>query len=158
MGQFGVSRRDPSRPRGPGNYTLTAPPRQLKLGSWVGQGLDHYGAAVVYRVRVDKPANGRVIIRLPGLKGTAAAIHVGDQVRPLVFPPYEADVTDLLSDGPNDVRIEVIGGRHNILGPLHTPWESWTGPGQFSPLNEKWTQDYLLNDHGLMQPVEVVTG
>jgi len=51
----------------------------------------------------------------------------------------------------------VIGGRHNILGPLHTPWEAWTGPGEFSPSNPRWRFEYYLNDHGLMGPVVVET-
>ena len=33
-----------------------------------------------------------------------------------------ADVTDVLRDGKNEVALEVVGGRKNILGPLHTPW------------------------------------
>jgi hypothetical protein len=156
VGPFGVARRDETQPRRPGNITLTAPPRQLQLGSWVGQGLDHYSGAVFYRLKIARPPQGRLMIRLPGLEATAAAVHVGDATMPLVFPPYEADITDALVEGLTEVRIEVIGGRRNILGPLHVPWESWTGPKQFDPRNEKWTDDYLLTDHGLCQPVEVV--
>ena len=66
-------------------------------------------------------------------------------------------IRDRLGAGTNQVAIEVIGGRHNILGPLHTPWEAWTGPGEFSPSNAKWRFEYYLNDHGLMGPVVVET-
>jgi hypothetical protein len=63
----------------------------------------------------------------------------------------EADITDALNDGDNTVDIEVIGGRKNILGPLHVPWGQWTGPGQFDPGHRAWTDEYLLNPHGLLQ-------
>jgi hypothetical protein len=62
-----------------------------------------------------------------------------------------------MTEGQNEVIVEVIGGRHNILGPLHVPWEAWTGPGEFSPDNKKWKSQYLLVDHGLTAPVLVQT-
>jgi hypothetical protein len=63
-----------------------------------------------------------------------------------------ADVTDALAGGAAEVAVEVIGGRKNILGPLHVPWRPWTGPGEFDPHNKLWTDEYLLNDHGLTAP------
>ena len=47
--------------------------------------------------------------------------------------------------------VEVIGGRKNILGPLHTPWGPGTGPHSFSPDHPEWTLEYHLTEHGLMQ-------
>jgi hypothetical protein len=69
----------------------------------------------------------------------------------LPWEPFEADITDSLADGVNDVVVEVIGGRKNILGPLHVPQEERTGPDQFSPDHPRWRFEYLLNDHGLME-------
>ena len=91
----------------------------------------------------------RVRVRLEGVQCTAAVIHAGG--RPFVLPwaPFEADITEGLSDGANQVVVEVIGGRHNIMGPLHTPARPWVGPENFSPHDKTWTQDYLLHDHGL---------
>jgi hypothetical protein len=157
-GDFGVTKRDPREPPSPGNVTLIAPVRQLGLGSWVGQGLDFYGAAVRYRLTVTRPpGNQRLHIRLPGICCTAAAIHVGDRTFVLPWAPFEADVTEALENGTNDVGIEVIGGRKNILGPLHVPWEPRTGAETFSPDHPKWSRNYLLNDHGLMKPVLIET-
>lgn len=156
VGEFGVSTRD-GDPR-PGSMTLTEPPRTLEEGSWVGQGLDTYGGAVRYTVSVRGPGEGRrVRLLLPELSCTAAVIHAGGEQFVMPWAPFAADITDALTEATNEVVVEVIGGRHNILGPLHTPWEAWTGPGEFDPDNEKWRFEYYLNDHGLMGPVVVET-
>jgi len=153
VGDFGV---EPTGGAGearlPGMIAIVAPPKQLRAGSWVGQGLDFYGGAVTYRMKVIRPAGAGVRISLPKIACTAAAVHVGDETFPLLWPPYAADITDALAEGENEVLVEVIGGRKNILGPLHTPWQRWTGPRQFDPADENWQAEYLLTDHGLLSP------
>ena len=156
IGPFGV-RRTGAKPTFDG-YTLTAPPTELPAGSWVGQGLDFYGGAVKYRIGVPDSVRSavedgrRVRLALPEVECTAAAIHVGDETFVLPWPPMSADITEALTAGAEEVCVEVIGGRKNILGPLHTPWGGWTGPNHFSPHDEQWTDDYILNDHGLTAP------
>ncbi|KPK83847.1 MAG: hypothetical protein AMJ81_07150 [Phycisphaerae bacterium SM23_33] len=136
-------------------HTLTRPPTELAHGSWVGQGLDFYGGAVMYRIPVDgsvrqAAARGkRVRLAMPAVRCTCAAVHVGERTFVLAWPPMAADITEPLAAG-GDVAIEIIGGRKNILGPLHVPWLPWTGPGEFDPHHPQWTDEYLLNDHGLM--------
>jgi len=155
VGDFAVKRRGKEAPA-PGRVTLLTPKPTLALGSWVGQGLDFYGGAVRYSIEVEKPAAGQgVRVRLPGVACTCAALHVNGKVFVLPWAPFEADVTSALRDGPNTVEIEVVGGRKNILGPLHTPWGMGTGPHSFSPDNGEWTFEYHLTDHGLMEPVVV---
>ncbi|MBI5723298.1 MAG: hypothetical protein HZA50_05020 [Planctomycetes bacterium] len=159
VGTFGV-RKTAEGPGEPGDWTIVAPPTQLQLGSWVGQGLDFYGGSVKYRVRLPNPLPGparqpaarRVILSLPGLAATAVVVHVGEKSFALPWAPFEADITDSLAGGADQAVIEIIGGRKNILGPLHTPWEGWTGPDQFNPGNSKWTRNYLLTGHGLTAP------
>ena len=161
IGAFGVHHTGPKRTFDA--YTLTAAPTELGAGSWVGQGLDFYGGAVEYRVKVPASvrdavsAGGRVRVTLPTVKCTCAAVHVGEQVFVLPWPPMAAEITQALTgrkDGPDcdEIVVEVIGGRHNILGPLHTEWVAWTGPESFDPHHKDWTDEYLLNDHGLMGP------
>jgi hypothetical protein len=158
IGSFGVRQHGPGRRAG--NFTLVAPPAELAAGSWVGQGLDFYGAAVRYRLTVpasvwnDIGAGRRIRLALPEVRGTCSAVHVGDRTLVLPWPPLAADITEaLLTHGGercDEVVVEVVGGRHNILGPLHVPWLPWTGPGEFDPHHQQWTDEYLLNDHGLM--------
>jgi len=156
IGRFGVRETDPSRDFE--SFTLTAPPQQLAAGSWVGQGLDFYGGAVRYRLSVPvsarqaAAAGRRVRLSLPAVKCTAAAVHAGERTFVLPWPPMRADVADALAAGCEELFVEVIGGRKNILGPLHTPWVAWTGPENFDPHHRDWTDRYVLNDHGLMGP------
>jgi len=157
VGDFGVARLTDDPPA-PGNMTLVAAPVQLDWGSWVGQGLDFYGAAVRYKLKVSRPENGRRLrVRLPEVKCTAAVIHVNGEQFALPWAPFEADITEALEEGENEVAVEVIGGRKNILGPLHTPWGQGTGPHSFDPNHHQWTLEYHLTDHGLMAPVVVET-
>jgi len=156
VGEFGVAFRGPARR--PGAATLVAPPQRLDLGDWVDQGLPFYGGAVRYRLGVKRPRRGRRLrLRLPQVRATAVAVHVGGaeahqaaRTFVLPWPPFEADLTDALGEGQTDVAVEVVGGRRNILGPLHTPWGHWTGPGHFDPDAKDWTDDYLLTAHGLL--------
>ena len=155
VGGFGVARRTDAPPA-PDNMTLVALPRRLDLGSWVGQGLDFYTAAVLYRMKIAPPPDGhRLRIRLDGPGCTAAAIHVGEKTFVLPWPPMTADITDALTPGTTEVTIELIAGRKNTLGPLHTPWRRGTGPGHFSPDHPDWRFEYYLTDHGLTRPVVV---
>ena len=70
-----------------------------------------------------------------------------------------ADVTGLLNTGTNEVVLEVIGGRKNILGPLHVEKGlyigkgAWTGPEQFDTDNPGWKNEYQLTDHSIFGPV-----
>lgn len=158
VGDFGVTLKTGRLTRQPGDMTLVAPPKQLELGTWVGQKLDFYGGSVRYKLNVTHPGAGkRLRISLPMIQCTAAAIHVGGRTFTLPWEPFAADITDALAEGENVVAIEVIGGRKNIFGPLHVPWHAWTGPGEFNPDNVSWTKNYLLFDHGLTLPIKLET-
>ncbi len=158
LGDFGVAGLDQSKPPAPDNVTITASVRKLELGSWVGQGLDFYSAGVCYKLTINRPApNRRVRISLPGISCTAAAIHAGAKTFVLPWAPFVADVTEGLTDDVNEVSVEVIGGRKNILGPLHVPWQPRTGPESFSPDHPNWTCEYQLNDHGLFKAITIET-
>ena len=154
VGEFGVRLHHGDVPA-PGAMTLVAPPNRLALGSWVSQGLTFYGGAVLYRMGVRKSPGGRVRLRLPGAAATAVVVRAGDKALVLPWAPMEVELTDALADGDNTVTLEVIGGRKNILGPMHVPWKKWTGPGEFDPNNKEWTRHYQLVDHGLTQAVIV---
>ena len=158
VGEFGAGVLDANTPRRPGNATLIAPSNQLNLSSWVGQGLDYYGASVLYHIPLDRKAvSGRVRVRLPNIACTAAAVHVGRQTFALPWAPFEAEITDALTDEVNEIVVEVVGGRKNILGPLHMPWGLWTGPEQFNTESPEWLEDYQLTDHGLTSSVIIET-
>jgi len=154
VGEFGVRLHQGDVPA-PGAMTIVAPPTRLVLGSWIGQGLTFYGGAVLYRIAVRKSPGSRIRLRLPGVAATAVVVRAGGKEFVLPWAPMEVELTDALKDGDNAVTLEVIGGRKNILGPMHVPWLPWTGPGEFDPNNKGWTRHYQLVDHGLTEAVIV---
>ena len=158
LGDFGITAVEPEHPLSPGNTAISGLPGQLEPGSWTDQGLPFYGAAVNYQVEVRKPEDGkRVRISLPEISCTAAAIHVDGQTFFLPWKPFSADITDAIKNDRTTVTIEVIGGRKNILGPLHVPWDKkeQTTLECFSPGHPDWTDEYALNSHGLTGPVVI---
>ncbi len=116
-----------------GDFRLTAaakgfelrPPAPISPGSWAAQGLPFYGEAVAYRKTFTIPpgagAKGvRYIVRLGSWCGSVAEVRVGGRPAGLIaFPPYERDITDALSPGPNEVTVVVTGTLKNTLGPFH---------------------------------------
>jgi hypothetical protein len=156
-GDFGVQRIDAAKTPAPDNMTLVGSVKELKLGSWVGQGMDFYSGAVKYKIPF-KPCiknKNRTFIRLEDLSCTAAVIHVGEKSFVLPWAPFVADITEAINPAVKDIIVEVIGGRKNILGPLHVFNPKWIVPGCFSPNNEKWTFEYHLNHHGIGAAVVV---
>jgi hypothetical protein len=158
VGDFGTSLIDQNKAIEPGNVTIVSRPNKLMLGSWVGQGLDFYSAAVRYRIPLTHLIRGqRMRVTLTDAACTAAAIHVGTKTFVLPWAPFTADITNALHNNIKEIVVEVIGGRKNILGPLHTPFQQWTGPENFSPDHEQWSREYHLNNHGLMRSVLLET-
>jgi len=154
LGDFGVGKIDKTKPLQPQNITMVSVPQIIETGPWTGQGLDFYSAAVLYKLSVKRPASGqRVQLCLPDISCTAAAIHVGDKTFVLAWQPFTADITEALVKDINSVTIEVIGGRKNILGPLHVATSSWTSPDKFDPNHKDRTFEYQLSAHGLTGPV-----
>ncbi|OHB55769.1 MAG: hypothetical protein A2Y07_10600 [Planctomycetes bacterium GWF2_50_10] len=158
VGNFGTAAIESGRPVAPGNVTLVPLPTKLALGSWVGQGLDFYTAGVRYTIPISHLDRGRhICVNLPDAACTAAAIHVGKQKFVLPWAPFTADITSAMAENAKEIVVEIIGGRKNILGPLHVPYCQWTGPECFSPNHEQWSREYQLNNHGLMRPVLLET-
>ena len=67
------------------------------------------------------------------------------------------DLTPHLCPGENEIRIEVVGGPRNMLGPLHrrrvyepgTSWQSFRLEGA------EHTPEYVLQPYGLMGQVRI---
>ena len=60
----------------------------------------------------------------------------------LIFSPFRLDITELVTNGENEIVIQMISGNRNLLGPHHKPeGESYTvGPDTFSD-KRGWTDD-----------------
>ena len=141
---------------------VTGTPSSLKVGDWVSQGLAFYSGSVSYcrKVRAKLRDGERLFVQVPEYRGAAVRVLVnGKSAGVIAWEPNEVEVTDLVGDGPMDLRIEVIGHRRNSHGPLHhkEKWPTWTGPSEFNPPANQWSDDYNLVPCGLMaQPRLVV--
>jgi hypothetical protein len=77
------------------------------------------------------------------------------------YPPYEADITDLMKDGDNSIKVIVTGSLKNTLGPLHGnfgPGAAW--PGMFRVSGEKgYPAGNLYNsfDYGLFEDFSLIS-
>lgn len=158
LGNFGTAVADTA-------VAMTALPASLQIGDWGPQGLAFYSGSVAYRRTLDvRPAAGeRVFVRVPEYRGVAVRVLVNGQPAGVIgWEPNEVEITSMLSGGPVELAIEVIGHRRNSHGPFHIneKWPKWTGPGEFSCGPKRWLEGYQLVPCGLMAPpvLDVRTG
>ena len=155
-----------------GDFRLTAAPKgfelrpsaPMRVGPWTGQGLPLYGASVRYRRTFEIPAEGakgRVAVRLGAWRGAVAEVFVGGKAAgTIAFAPFELDVSDAVSPGPNEVAVVVYGTLKNTLGPFHNS----------PPLGMAWPRsfqqgakggypsgsEYSVVDYGLFEDFKLV--
>lgn len=134
---------------------------ELSVGNWVNQGLSFYSGCVSYRKRicVERVKGERVFLVLRKIAGTCCQILINDElVKTIGWLPYEADITDFVSDDQAELTVRVYSHRRNSFGPLHIVGDGgrkgWTGPAQFITTGEQWQDEYHLVPCGLLeQPV-----
>ncbi|MGQ9662653.1 MAG: hypothetical protein ACUVWX_10015 [Kiritimatiellia bacterium] len=144
------------------NVAIVEPPRQLRLGDWVPQGLAFYSGSVTYQYQIApelKPEE-RIFVRVPEPRGVAVCVWVnGVRAGLAAWPPYEVEITNHLGqERPVRLDIQVLGHRRNSHGPLHyhEKWPAWTGPHEFVSEGDKWVESYQLVPCGLMKAPELV--
>jgi len=153
LGQFGVRVEGTTR-------TLMRLPEALRVGDLVPQGLPFYTGRITYRVPVGSPPTegARAFVFLPEFEGACVLVRGPDaEPKMIAWPPYEAEVTDLI--GPHgDLELEVVLTRRNAFGPLHqVPLNTvGYGPGNFVSEGSAYTDEYMLYPSGLLQAPEVV--
>ena len=148
LGDFGVIVRGAEK-------KIIAPVRSLAFGSWTNQGLPFYGGNVTYHLAVQ---TGRgAILRCPHYLGACLRVAVdGEDRGPIVFSPYELDLSDL-PPGEHRIDVTVFGTRQNTFGPLHhlssIPFSQ--GPDSWRSTGDLWRCEYALSDKGLMSSPRV---
>jgi hypothetical protein len=141
--------------------SLTAEPKTLALGDWCTQGYFHYCGSMVYHHEVFVPLveGTRTILELGAYSGVTIEIRVNGTLAGHV--PWRSasllDITPYLSDGKNEIDIEVMGSPRNMLGPFHqlsgdpftTSWASFRKTGS------DYTPEYKLHPYGLYEKVKI---
>ena len=142
-------------------FRMIAEPETLDDGDWVGQGYDFYAGNMAYKrtLEMTPQPDARYVLRLKDPRGALYDVRVNGVSPGLIgWQPWEADVTDLLTPGPNEIEIEVLGTLRNTFGPLHhTGGDTlrWVGPAQFED-EADWTDTCQFAAYGLMGGAEIV--
>ena len=153
-------------------------------GDFTRQGYPFYAGRLICRGTLNLTAREdrvRYKIAFPKVEAITVGVKVNGTQLPTVFcSPWEADVTDVLKAGENEVELTLTGSLRNLLGPLHCVGGEFAmlGPATFSgrdswPNAERgdndwfdlrktgktrlWRDDYFCIPFGLMEAPVLVT-
>ncbi|MEM2088482.1 MAG: glycosyl hydrolase [Thermoproteota archaeon] len=142
-------------------FVLTEEPSFIKSGSWVDQGYPFYAGTMRYKARFSLPveAESQVLVRFPSAKGTLFLVYVNHKGPvPVCWSPLEADITDLMKKGENELEIDVVSSLRNTFGPLHHRLGddlTFVSPQTFVD-EANWVDEYQFAPYGLMEGAEIV--
>ena len=148
IGDFGV-RLDGIR------KTLTAPVCQAEVGDIAGQGLPFYSGGITYKTEITHAGapGQQVFVTLPGYGAALVKVSVNGAVpKPIIWQPYEVEVTDMLREGTNELTLEYVLTRRNTFGPLHLKERCRIrgyGPDSFVEDGANYTDEYTLIPNGM---------
>ncbi len=149
--------------------------RPLSDGRLIESGYPFFTGAIRLRQAVRLPGlreNERAVLRIPGLEACVGTLLFNGRNAGYIYRrPFEADVSDYLRDGENEIVLEVTNTLRNLLGPHHRPlvegdntWgeQPWSGAadrvtGQENPgwwglevrETDMWTDDYFFLRFGV---------
>jgi hypothetical protein len=107
----------------PDEWKITKEPGKVKTGSWADQGYPYFSGTASYKQKVKLGAmKGRVLLRMEKPADMAEIIINGKQAAVLPWEPWEADITQFVISGENEVEIRVTNSMANVLN--MTPKES----------------------------------
>lgn len=126
-------------------FSLTKPAEKVDMTDITHQGFWFFCGqmSLSQKVRIDKQDDKCYAIKLKHLNAPAARVFVnGHFAGNLIFSPFRLDITELVTNGENEIVIQMLSGNRNLLGPHHKPeGESYTvGPDTFSD-KRGWTDD-----------------
>jgi len=132
------------------------------MGSWRESGLPFYSQKVSYaqNFQVNLSESKSYKLRLKNWKGSISEVWVnGDFAGVISWQPGELDVSSFLSEGENEVVVNVCGSLKNTFGFFYNSNDNWIfGPHSWNEAPEKIpaASEYFLMDYGLYEPFELV--
>ena len=148
-GSFGVEAIRPGEALNSDNVQLVALPALLTGGSWADNGLPFYTGRLSYHYQWESDGHPCVLDLSQAKMLGCVVIHNGTRIAKLCRP-YKFDLTDTIKAGRNELQIQLIPGRKNILGPLHVERALIVEPDDFRFDSPFWQEDYQLHTYGLM--------
>ncbi len=137
------------------NFSLVKPKNRVDITDITPQNFWFFSGKLELsqKVRVSRTDDRRYLVSFKNLNAPAALIYInGGFAGKMEFAPFSVDVTDYVTDGENEIKIVMLSGNRNLLGPHHRPYgESYfVGPDTFSdktgwaddPNLPPWTDNY----------------
>ena len=126
-------------------FTLTEMPKTVDISKITESGFWFFSGAMELtgNISVNKKENAKYVLSLKKLNAPAARVEVnGEKAATLMFAPFNADITEYLKNGENEVKITLLSGNRNLLGPHHKPQgEIYSvGPSTFTD-KHGWADD-----------------
>ena len=141
-------------------WSISAPIKGMKLGSWKDQKQPFYSWGVKYSKKYNiKDLNTTYFVKLKKWTGTVAEVHVnGVKAGIIAYDPYQLNIAPYLKEGDNNIEVTIIGSLKNLLGPHYrNPAPGLVTPGHFfNVIDQIPGVEYQLHDYGLMEDFVVL--
>lgn len=148
LGDFGV-RTAGSR------AVVTAPVKELAFGDICDQGLAFYGGNLVYRMEIEVPQKGDVVIQAARFRNPLLEVSLKKKdpcmTRKIFMSPYKT-VFEGVEKGRYILELKAYGNRRNTFGQLHncSNHVMWCGPDAWRTTGENWAYEYQLTKTGIL--------
>ena len=106
------------------HFTLTKIPETVNIEKITESGFWFFSGKMELTtgITVNKNENTRYRLVLNRLNAPAARLEInGKKAGILMFAPYSADITEYIKNGENEIKIVLLSGNRNLLGPHHKP-------------------------------------
>ena len=136
-------------------FTLTEMPKTVDISKITESGFWFFSGAMELKNKfgVEKKENTKYELSLRKLNAPAAILEInGKRCATLMLAPFAADISEYIKDGENELKITLLSGNRNLLGPHHKPQgEIYSvGPSTFTDKygwaddrsKPAWTDDY----------------
>lgn len=104
-----------------GDFSITNKRETATLSNLDKQGFPFFAGHITFRKTINFSDTQYCIRFVPkGINVTEIEIN-GQKVTPLLWAPYEADVSEFIVKGDNEIKLTVHTPLRNLLGPHHVP-------------------------------------
>ena len=122
---------------------------RIPLGNWCEYGLETYSGGAVYTTEVvleKRHLEGKVLLDLGEVSATAEVHINGEQAGVRMGPPFCFDVTDLVVEGENRIRVKVVNSLANHMStyPTNFVYEGQTVSGLLGPVTIRFFSTIAL--------------
>lgn len=135
-----------------GQFVLQEPVRSVQTGDLTTQGLNFYAGNVTLTQQLEIPQlekgkTATFVWNRPDAVLSRLWLN-GREVHTWMWAPYEADITDWLQPGNNEIALELMSSCRNLLGPHHHVRGELTmvGPDSFRD-TPSWTDGNFKGEH-----------